>query len=105
VDGKRRKVEADLGPVQYLATLIGQPDEVVLRLGYQSERRDFVAFAIRVNLRERRSACVRAARRPRWCGCISRPPAATRLRASPVRRAVRWAHERPWAATRRSQRT
>jgi len=34
VDGERRKVEADLGPVQYLATLIGQPDEVVLRLGY-----------------------------------------------------------------------
>jgi hypothetical protein len=27
----RRTVEADLGPVRYLATLIGQPDEAVLR--------------------------------------------------------------------------
>jgi len=31
VDGERRKVEADLGPVKYLATLLGQADEVVLR--------------------------------------------------------------------------
>jgi hypothetical protein len=31
VEGERRTVEADLGPVRYLATLIGQPDEVVLR--------------------------------------------------------------------------
>jgi hypothetical protein len=32
VDGERRKVEADLGPVKYLATLLGRPDEDVLRL-------------------------------------------------------------------------
>jgi hypothetical protein len=31
VDGKRRTVEADLGPVRYLATLIGQPDAVIIR--------------------------------------------------------------------------
>jgi hypothetical protein len=31
VDGKRRTVEADLGPVRYLATLISQPDAVVIR--------------------------------------------------------------------------
>jgi hypothetical protein len=31
VAGERRTVEADLGPVRYLATLMGQPDEVVLR--------------------------------------------------------------------------
>jgi hypothetical protein len=29
VDGERRVVEADLGPVRYLATLLGQADEVV----------------------------------------------------------------------------
>jgi hypothetical protein len=31
VDGERRTVEADLGPVKYLAALLGQADEVVLR--------------------------------------------------------------------------
>ena len=31
VEGERRTVEADLGPVKYLATLIGTTDEVVLR--------------------------------------------------------------------------
>ena len=31
VDGERRKVEADLGPVRYLATLIGANDQDVLR--------------------------------------------------------------------------
>jgi hypothetical protein len=31
VEGERRKVEADLGPVKYLATLLGQADELVLR--------------------------------------------------------------------------
>jgi hypothetical protein len=31
VEGERRTVEADLGPVRYLATLLGQADEVVLR--------------------------------------------------------------------------
>ncbi len=31
-DGERAKVEADLGPVKYLATLLGRPDEDVLRL-------------------------------------------------------------------------
>jgi hypothetical protein len=31
VDGERRTVDADLGPVRYLATLVGQADEVVLR--------------------------------------------------------------------------
>jgi hypothetical protein len=31
VEGHRRVVEADLGPVQYLAILFGQADEVVLR--------------------------------------------------------------------------
>jgi hypothetical protein len=30
-DGERAKVEADLGPVKYLATLLGRPDEDVLR--------------------------------------------------------------------------
>ena len=31
VEGERRKVEADLGPVKYLATLLGRADEDVLR--------------------------------------------------------------------------
>jgi hypothetical protein len=31
VEGERRKVEADLGPVRYLATLIGADNEAVLR--------------------------------------------------------------------------
>ena len=31
VDGERRKVEADLGPVRYLATLLGADDKDVLR--------------------------------------------------------------------------
>jgi hypothetical protein len=31
IESRRKVVEADLGPVRYLATLIGQPDEVVLR--------------------------------------------------------------------------
>jgi hypothetical protein len=31
VDGERRKVEADLGPVRYLATLLGANDQDVLR--------------------------------------------------------------------------
>jgi len=31
VEGERRTVEADLGPVRYLAALLGQADEVVLR--------------------------------------------------------------------------
>jgi hypothetical protein len=31
VEGERRKVEADLGPVRYLATLIGADNETVLR--------------------------------------------------------------------------
>jgi hypothetical protein len=31
VDGQRRTVEADLGPVRYLATLIGADNETVLR--------------------------------------------------------------------------
>jgi hypothetical protein len=31
VDGERRKVEADLGPVRYLATLLGAADQDVLQ--------------------------------------------------------------------------
>ncbi len=31
VEGERRAVDADLGPVRYLAALLGQADEVVLR--------------------------------------------------------------------------
>jgi hypothetical protein len=31
VEGECRTVEADLGPLRYLATLLGQADEVVLR--------------------------------------------------------------------------
>jgi hypothetical protein len=31
VEGERRTVEADLGPVRYLATLIGADNETVLR--------------------------------------------------------------------------
>jgi hypothetical protein len=31
VEGERRAVEADLGPVRYLAALLGQADEAVLR--------------------------------------------------------------------------
>jgi hypothetical protein len=31
VDGARRKAEADLGAVKYLATLLGAKDDVVLR--------------------------------------------------------------------------
>jgi hypothetical protein len=31
LDGERRKVEADLGPIRYLATLIGAGDQDVLR--------------------------------------------------------------------------
>jgi hypothetical protein len=31
VEGERRKVEADLGPVKYLATLLGAEDDEVLR--------------------------------------------------------------------------
>jgi hypothetical protein len=31
VEGERRTVQADLGPVKFLATLLGQADEVVLR--------------------------------------------------------------------------
>jgi len=31
VDGERRTVDADLGPVRYLAALLGQADEVVLQ--------------------------------------------------------------------------
>jgi len=31
VDGERKVVEADLGPVRYLATLIGTTDEVAMR--------------------------------------------------------------------------
>src|SRR5260221_6146963 len=31
VEGERRTVEADLGPVKYLATLIGADNEAVLR--------------------------------------------------------------------------
>ncbi len=31
VEGERRVVDADLGPVRYFATLLGQADEVVLR--------------------------------------------------------------------------
>jgi hypothetical protein len=30
-EGERRTVEADLGPVKYLATMLGQADEVILR--------------------------------------------------------------------------
>ena len=32
IDGERRKVEADLGPVRYLATLLGADSEAVLRM-------------------------------------------------------------------------
>jgi hypothetical protein len=32
VDGERKAVEADLGPVRYLATLVGTTDETTLRL-------------------------------------------------------------------------
>jgi len=32
VEGERRKVEADLGPVRYLATLLGTGDQDVLRV-------------------------------------------------------------------------
>jgi len=31
VDGERKAVEADLGPVRYLATLIGSTDEQTMR--------------------------------------------------------------------------
>jgi hypothetical protein len=31
VDGERKAVEADLGPVRYLATLIGSTDEATMR--------------------------------------------------------------------------
>jgi hypothetical protein len=31
VEGERRAVDADLGPVRYVAALLGQADEVVLR--------------------------------------------------------------------------
>jgi hypothetical protein len=31
VDGERRTVEADLGPVKYLATLLGAADQDVMR--------------------------------------------------------------------------
>jgi hypothetical protein len=31
IDGERKAVEADLGPVRYLATLIGATDEVAMR--------------------------------------------------------------------------
>ena len=31
VEGERRKVEADLGPIKYLATLLGAGDQDVLR--------------------------------------------------------------------------
>ncbi len=31
MEGERRTVEADLGPVKYLATLLGQADEAVLQ--------------------------------------------------------------------------
>ncbi len=31
VEGERRAVEADLGPVRYLAMLLGEPDESVMR--------------------------------------------------------------------------
>ncbi len=31
MEGERRTVEADLGPVRYLAALLGEADEVVLR--------------------------------------------------------------------------
>jgi hypothetical protein len=31
IDGEHRKVEADLGPVRYLATLLGAGDQDVLR--------------------------------------------------------------------------
>jgi hypothetical protein len=31
VEGERRVVEADLGPVKYLATLLGADDESVMR--------------------------------------------------------------------------
>jgi hypothetical protein len=31
IDGERRKVEADLGPVRYLATLLGADSETALR--------------------------------------------------------------------------
>jgi len=30
-DGERRRVEADLGPIRYLATLLGANDQDVLR--------------------------------------------------------------------------
>jgi hypothetical protein len=32
VDGEHRKIEADLGPVRYLATLLGADSEAVLRM-------------------------------------------------------------------------
>ena len=32
VDGERKAVEADLGPVRYLATLVGTTDETTMRL-------------------------------------------------------------------------
>ena len=31
VDGERKAVEADLGPVRYLATLLGSTDEATMR--------------------------------------------------------------------------
>jgi len=31
VDGERKAVEADLGPVRYLATLLGSTDEQIMR--------------------------------------------------------------------------
>jgi hypothetical protein len=32
VDGERKSIEADLGPVRYLATLLGTTDETTMRL-------------------------------------------------------------------------
>ena len=31
VEGERRTIEADLGPVRYMAMLLGQPDDSVMR--------------------------------------------------------------------------
>ena len=61
VDGERRKVEADLGPVRYLATLIGADSEAIL------------LSAITGTLSAmRRNGC------PQWAGICNHPRKAMR---------------------------
>ena len=50
VDGERKAVEADLGPVRYLATLIGTTDEVAMR---------YFILAVAYSIRLRSCCCLR----------------------------------------------